>query len=120
GHLFYVAGFWSESPGGLALAVSAVVVVPALAPFAVRIVTALRAQPQMRGPVALYMVVIAAMLVSAWATGNVLAGIGAALFVASDTMIAWNRFVRAFRAADLGIMVTYHLGQVALVLSLLR
>lgn len=38
----------------------------------------------------------------------------------SDAMIAWNRFVRPFRAADLGIMVTYHLGQAGLVLSLLH
>ena len=49
-----------------------------------------------------------------------LAGVGAALFVASDAMIAWNRFVAPFRAADLGIMVTYHLGQAGLVLSLLH
>jgi uncharacterized membrane protein YhhN len=66
------------------------------------------------------MAVISVMLATALATGNVLAGLGAALFVASDAMIAWNRFVRPFRAADLGIMVTYHLGQAGLVLSLLH
>ena len=33
-------------------------------------------------------------------------------------MIAWNRFVRPFRGADVAIMVTYHLGQAGLVLSL--
>ena len=71
-------------------------------------------------PVALYMVVISVMLATALATGNVLAGVGAALFVSSDAMIAWNRFVRPFAAADLGIMVTYHLGQAGLVLSLLH
>jgi uncharacterized membrane protein YhhN len=120
GHLLYLAGFWSQRPGRLALGVSAVVVVVAVAPFAVRILKPLRGQPHLRPPVAIYMVVIAAMLATALATGKVLAGIGAALFVSSDTMIAWNRFVRPFRAADVGIMVTYHLGQAALVLSLLR
>jgi uncharacterized membrane protein YhhN len=60
------------------------------------------------------------MLVTALATGNVLAGVGAALFVSSDTMIACNRFVRPFGAADVSIMVTYHLGQAALVLSLVH
>ncbi|HEY7946141.1 MAG TPA: lysoplasmalogenase [Acidimicrobiales bacterium] len=120
GHLFYLAGFWSHRPGGPAFAIASAVAVVVLAPVAARIVKAVRDQPQMRAPVALYMVVIAAMLATAWATGDVLAGIGAALFVASDTMIAWNRFVRSFRAADLGIMMTYHLGQAALVLSLLR
>ena len=71
-------------------------------------------------PVALYMVVISVMLATALATGNVPAAIGAALFVSSDAMIAWNRFVRPFRGADVGIMVTYHLGQAGLVLSLLH
>ena len=33
---------------------------------------------------------------------------------------AWNRFVHEFRGAGLWIMVTYHLGQAALVGSLLR
>ena len=45
---------------------------------------------------ALYIVVISVMLATALATGNVLAGVGAVLFVVSDTMIAWNRFVRPF------------------------
>ena len=52
--------------------------------------------------------------------GAELRGVGAALFVASDAMIAWDRFVAPFPAADLGIMVTYHLGQAGLVLSLLH
>jgi uncharacterized membrane protein YhhN len=60
------------------------------------------------------------MLTTALATGNALAGVGAAFFVSSDAMIAWNRFVRPLRVADVGIMVTYHLGQAALVLSLVR
>jgi uncharacterized membrane protein YhhN len=60
------------------------------------------------------------MLATALATGNVVAAAGAALFVASDTMIAWNRFVRPLPMADVGIMVTYHLGQAALVLSLVH
>jgi hypothetical protein len=35
-------------------------------------------------------------------------------------MIAWNRFVQPFAAAAVAIMVTYHLGQLGLVLSLLH
>jgi uncharacterized membrane protein YhhN len=120
GHLCYLAGFWVKGPGSLALAVAAVCVVAVVAPFAVRILKALSTHTSLLGPVALYMVVISAMLATAVATGNVPAGVGAALFVSSDTMIAWNRFVRPFPAADVAIMVTYHLGQAALVLSLLR
>lgn len=120
GHLCYVGGFWVHGPRGAVVAVAAVVVVVVVAPVALRIVRALRDRLDMAVPVVLYMVVISVMLASALATGNVLASVGAALFVASDAMIAWNRFVRPFRAAELGIMVTYHLGQAGLVLSLLH
>ncbi|HLM95544.1 MAG TPA: lysoplasmalogenase [Acidimicrobiales bacterium] len=120
GHLCYVAGFWAHGPGGVAFAVAAAVVVVVVAPLGRRILGALGGQRELAVPVALYMVVISVMLATALATGNVLAGIGAALFVSSDTMIAWNRFVRPFAAADIGIMVTYHLGQAGLVLSLLH
>jgi uncharacterized membrane protein YhhN len=120
GHLCYVAGLWAHGPGGVALAGSSAGVVAVIAPVGWRILGALRGRRQLGLPVALYMVVISVMLATALATGNVLAGVGAALFVSSDAMIAWNRFVRPFRAADLAIMVTYHLGQAGLVLSLLR
>jgi len=120
GHLCYIAGFWAHGPGAVAGAVAGAVVVVVVAPLAARILGALGARSELRVPVALYMVVISVMLATALATGNVLAGAGAVLFVASDAMIAWNRFVRPFRAADVGIMVTYHLGQAGLVLSLLH
>ena len=41
----------------------------------------------------------------------------AVLFMASDALIAWNRFVRRPWAAVV-IMVTYHLGQLGLVTAL--
>ncbi|HEY5252169.1 MAG TPA: lysoplasmalogenase, partial [Acidimicrobiales bacterium] len=118
GHLSYLTGFWVRGPGAVALAVSAAVVVIVVSPLAARILKSLRERLGLRRSVLVYMVVISAMLATALATGNVLAGVGAAMFVGSDTMIAWNRFVRPFRTADVGIMVTYHLGQAALVLSL--
>jgi len=120
GHLCYVAGFWAHGPGGVAFVIAAVVVVAVLSPLGHRILGALGARGDLRMPVTLYMVVISLMLATAVATGNPLAALGAVLFVASDAMLAWNRFVAPFRAADLGIMVTYHLGQAGLVLSLLH
>ncbi len=120
GHLCYVTGFWTKGPTGIPLAIAAAAVVVIVAPVARSILGALGDRRELRLPVALYIVVISAMLATALATGNVLAGVGAVLFVGSDTMIAWNRFVRPFRAADLGIMVTYHLGQAGLVLSLVH
>ena len=78
------------------------------------------AEPALRGPVAVYIAVISAMVVSALASGNVIAAVGAVTFAASDAMIAWSRFLRPFRGSRVAIMVTYHCAQAALVLSLLR
>jgi uncharacterized membrane protein YhhN len=119
GHLCYVVGFWTRGPGVFDFVPWAVAVAVVVTPVARRILGALRDRPE-RVPVTLYVVVISIMLATALATGNVAAGVGALLFVTSDTLIAWNRFVRPFRSADLGIMVTYHLGQAGLVLSLLH
>ena len=120
GHLCYVAGFWTDGPGAIAFAVAAAVVVVAVVPLGRRILGAIGERRALTGPVALYMVVISVMLSTAMATGNVLAAVGATLFVSSDAMIAWNRFVRPVPGADVGIMVSYHLGQAGLVLSLLH
>ena len=44
--------------------------------------------------------------------------VGASLFFASDALIAWNRFIGETRQGALAIIITYHLAQVGLVLSL--
>jgi uncharacterized membrane protein YhhN len=64
------------------------------------------------------MAAISAMVASAVATGDLRAVAGAALFYASDTLIALDRFEQPRPWAGLAIMVTYHLGQLGLVLSL--
>lgn len=123
GHLCYLVGFWTHGPSGFALAIAVVVVAALVAPLGRRILTSIgraRQPRELRFAVAAYMAVISAMLATALATGNVLAAAGAVLFVASDSMIAWDRFVHPFARAPVAIMVTYHLGQAGLVASLLR
>jgi uncharacterized membrane protein YhhN len=123
GHVAYLIGFWTHGPAGPALAISAVVVVAVVVPLGRRILSEISRAAlaaDLRAAVALYMAVISAMLATALATGNIVAGAGAVLFVTSDSMIAWDRFVRKFAWAPLAIMVTYHLGQAGLVASLLR
>ena len=66
-------------------------------------------------PVAAYLVVISAMVVSAFGTAAAWAIAGALLFYASDATLAWNRFVEARRGGPLAVIVTYHLGQAGLV-----
>jgi uncharacterized membrane protein YhhN len=119
-HLCYIVGFFLPGPSGPGLVLCAVVVVLLTAPVARHILRALRSHRRLRGPVAAYVTVICVMVATALASGNPLAGAGAVLFAVSDSMIAWDRFVRPLRAAPVAIMVTYHLGQAGLVLSLLH
>ena len=119
-HLCYLAGFLTRGPAGVGFAVAAVVVAALVVPLSRRIVAALAKKPALRGPVVVYMVVISAMAAAALASGRPLAAAGAVLFAASDAMIAWDRFVRPFAGAPVAIMVTYHLGQAGLALSLVR
>lgn len=109
-HIAYVVGLRS-------FAVWALLVVVAVAAVVARPILA-SADRELRVPVALYMAAIVAMVASALATGRALAIVGAVLFFASDATIAWNRFVKPLAWAPVFIMVTYHLGQAGLVLSL--
>lgn len=75
-------------------------------------------------PVSIYLVVILVMAWQAlnrWATkrrGRAgVAALGAVLFVASDSLIALNRFYSRFRLADLLILATYFTAQSLIALS---
>jgi uncharacterized membrane protein YhhN len=104
----------------LALIVAAIAVSFVAVPIAVRYLRAL-SRGDAAGlalPVLAYVAAITAMVVTAAASGVVLAALGAALFFASDALIAETRFVVPRPGAPLTIMVTYHLALAALVLSL--
>ena len=86
-----------------------------------RVVPAARVEggPALAGAVAAYMTVIGAMVATAWATGHTLVALGATVFMVSDAVLALDRFVRPRRFGSLAVMVTYHLGQVLIVLGVL-
>lgn len=117
GHIAYVVGLqlaprsWGWTAVGLAMVAIAVATVGR------KIVGAVAAgeQREMVGPVIAYLVVISAMVVSAFGTSAPWAIAGASLFYASDATLAWNRFVEVRRFGPLAVMVTYHLGQMGLV-----
>jgi uncharacterized membrane protein YhhN len=120
-HVCYVAGFWTHGPSAVPLVIAGLIVVLAIGSLARRILPAVRRRDHaLVAPVAVYMLVIGTMVATALAVGNPVAAAGAVLFAASDSMIAWDRFVGGFAGSSVGIMVTYHLGQAALVGSLLR
>ncbi len=119
GHLGYIVGLQLAGRSGLWFVIGMAVVAVGIAVVGVRIVRATRAKaPELAVPVTAYMAVISVMVASAFGTRNGFAAAGALLFFASDAIIAWNRFVTPKRIAPVGIMVTYHLGQLLLVLSL--
>ncbi len=86
-----------------------------------------RGQVALLAPVAIYCLALGLMLISAWATlfraewaplrrGAVI--VGASLFFVSDTVLAWDRFVKPSLGLRLLCIVTYHLAQVALAASI--
>ncbi|PRY54143.1 putative membrane protein YhhN [Knoellia remsis] len=72
------------------------------------------------GACAAYLLVIGTMVVTAWATGRPLVALGATVFMTSDAILAWNRFVAPLRHGHVAVMVTYHVGQALIVIGLLR
>src|SRR5262245_49622832 len=118
-HLAYIVGLLVDgvTPGALLVGLAIVTVV--LIAIGPRLVNGVReAESALVGPVTAYMIVISAMVVCAVGTRHPAAILGAALFYTSDALIGWNRFVREQEYGDVAIIVTYHLGQILLVLSL--
>jgi uncharacterized membrane protein YhhN len=119
GHIAYVIGLqeahrsWPLAGVGIVLVALLVsLVLPRLLPGA------RREAPQLVPPVIVYVCVISLMVVSAWGSAVALAIGGAAFFYASDATLAWNRFVHEYPRGRLAVMITYHLGQIGLALSL--
>jgi uncharacterized membrane protein YhhN len=67
-----------------------------------------------------YLVVVAVMVVAASGTGRPLVLLGALLFLFSDTLLALDRFVGPRANARMLVIATYHLGQVMMVVGVLR
>ena len=123
GHLAYVAAFLPVGPQSLVAALPGAVLVLTLVVVVGRPVlgsAGAQGGPGLAAAVAAYVLVIGAMVVTAWGTGRPLVAAGATVFMVSDAVLAHARFVRPWRRASLLVMVTYHLGQVLIVLGLLR
>jgi uncharacterized membrane protein YhhN len=120
-HLAYVGGMLVDGVVLTRFGIGLALVALAVSVVGLTVLRAVRAgpDPELVGPVTAYIVVISAMVACAIGVGHPAGVAGAALFYASDSLIAWNRFVRQLPRGRLAIMVTYHLGQVGLVLSLL-
>jgi alkenylglycerophosphocholine hydrolase len=79
-----------------------------------------RASGKLAPAVVAYLVVISAMAVMMTLTNRWWLTAGAAMFVASDSVLAWNLFVRKLRWGPLAVMMTYHAALLGLVVGLGR
>lgn len=120
GHLAYIGGFLVDGVVATRFGIGVAVVAVAVGVLGLPILRGVREgpEPALSGPVVAYMLVISTMVACAIGAGRPLAVVGAVLFYASDSLIALHRFVRPVPHGRLAIMTTYHLAQVALVLSL--
>jgi uncharacterized membrane protein YhhN len=128
GHIFYIAGFGMPIPpeGSSFVALVIGVILIAVAGWVyIRLASGMEASDQnrMRIPVLFYTIVISLMLFSALLTlfreewqlfPSLLVSVGALLFLVSDIMNAWARFVGPIPHHRVWIMSTYHLAQVGI------
>jgi uncharacterized membrane protein YhhN len=130
-HVAYIAAFVSSGLDAVAALIGLVVAGAISAVLYARILRGLatRGQRSLAVPLSLYVLALTGTVVAAAATvgaddwtspASAVAIVGAGLFYASDAMIGWTRFVREFPRSRVLVMVTYHVGQVCLVLALLR
>lgn len=125
-HVAYVLLFL-QAGGGLAVLSSepwrgTVAVIIAVLTLGVLFILMRRVPPTLRLPVIAYSLAILAMGIAALTTSNWLVISGALLFMASDTMLAWERFVSpAISSARpllrYAVWTTYYLAQLLIALG---
>jgi alkenylglycerophosphocholine/alkenylglycerophosphoethanolamine hydrolase len=128
GHIAYLAGLTVNLPPvDLANPILLVTGAGLIGLFYPRIRAGLRSKPggkKLNLPVLAYSLVLTAMMLTAVLTlfrldwqrnAAVLAALGGVLFLISDLLLAFDRFVNPVRHGRLLVMVTYHLAQMALV-----
>ncbi len=128
-HLCYLGGFNPTLPplNLLSLILALIVAITAVQIYR-RVAGGLAASGQgaLKLPVLIYTIVISLMMFSALMTllrpewlpaPALIASAGAILFFLSDTFLAWNKFVTPLPFGKLRVIVTYHLGQILIILG---
>lgn len=114
-HLAYLVAFFAEGVTPFLLVAGAAVAIPCSVGLGRPIVAGAAERDDRLGhAVVTYVVVLSAMWAAAIGVGVALAIAGATLFVVSDAVLGWNRFVAPLARGRLSTHVPYHLGQVLL------
>lgn len=118
--VLFALSFALREPTAIGWIIGVVIVAPTAAVLGRRFIGALArtGQRSLMLPVAVYMVVISAMVIASIAVGNVVGIIGSCAFLISDSLIAEERFVAQRRWQPVTIIVTYHVALAGLVLAL--
>jgi uncharacterized membrane protein YhhN len=130
GHISYIIGFNPTLPALTLTGVLIIIVIAAVA-FLVgrKVFGGLAHHPDraiLRPGVAVYMLAISLMVVSAgltlirpeWSFSSAaMVAVGAALFFASDSYLALDRFAHPWDTSRIVVIVTYHFGQILLALG---
>ena len=126
-HISYIIGFNTPLPALSAWGIILAVIIGINGLRLLRLILApLAAQGQtyLRFPISLYSTVISIMLLSAlmklsdlsWNAGAALfVSLGAGLFYLSDILLAWMKFVAPIQNGRIYNILSYHLGQIALI-----
>lgn len=122
GHLAYLAGFAAHGLHAVHLLAGALVVAGAVVLGLPRVLRGARAAggQQLAAVVGIYAAVLGAMTVFGFGTAAVLTAVGATLFLGSDLVLAWSRFVQPLLRGPVLVIVSYHLAQLLIVIGLLR
>ena len=119
-HLAYIVGMIRLPLSGARALIGVAVALAVAALAGRRIVAGAQSHDRaLKIPVIVYVGVISVMFVIAQATGIGWLAVAATLFLISDSLLGWNRFVRPVGWMPLAVMVTYHLAQAAFVAAIL-
>lgn len=119
GHLAYVAALVlvPQEPRGLLVGAVIVLLVAGLVGRKI-VASAWAKAPLLGGIVAAYMAVIAVVVILAVGSTSMVVAIAALLFLTSDALLAWARFVGPAPGGRVTVMVTYQLAQAGFVLAI--
>ena len=121
-HVCYIGAFAVHGVRGSYVLVGTVIAVVVAGAALPRIVIAARRIGgwTLVAPLGGYATVLGVMVALAVGTASRLTALGGLLFLASDTVLAWDRLVAPVRRGPVTVAVTYHLAQLCLVLGLLH
>ncbi|EZH66446.1 hypothetical protein DH09_10970 [Bacillaceae bacterium JMAK1] len=112
GHLLYIPAFWKyRKRTTLKWPFVAVAIYMVLMGWIFGSTLIGTAEQGLIVPVFFYIIVIGLMGIVAIKTRNQLAIIGACLFIVSDSILAWNKFVEPLSSSHVLIMSTYYAAQ---------